>query len=64
MVKLGMIQRNQDELPKCICADCGYEWVKRSNNPKRCPKCFSRDWNLEPIMPVILANEMKGRVIV
>jgi predicted Zn-ribbon and HTH transcriptional regulator len=21
------------------CADCGYEWVSRKENPKKCPKC-------------------------
>jgi rubrerythrin len=24
---------------------CGYWWVSRIENPKKCPSCFSRDWN-------------------
>ena len=27
------------------CNKCGYEWVARTENPKECPECKSRDWD-------------------
>ena len=26
------------------CAKCGYEWIPRVKNPKKCPECQSRNW--------------------
>jgi predicted Zn-ribbon and HTH transcriptional regulator len=27
------------QLPKIKCQKCGYEWIPRVENPKKCPKC-------------------------
>ncbi len=27
------------------CNKCGYEWVARTENPRECPECKSRDWD-------------------
>ena len=29
------------------CKRCGYEWVPRKEDVKRCPKCISPYWNKE-----------------
>jgi len=32
---------------KLKCLKCGYEWESRKENPKECPACKSRYWNIE-----------------
>jgi len=29
-------------LPKIKCPYCGYEWIPRVANPKKCPRCGRR----------------------
>ncbi len=29
------------------CGKCGYSWVPRKENPKECPACKNRNWNME-----------------
>jgi len=31
-------------LPDYDCKACGYKWQPRVENPKKCPRCQSRDW--------------------
>jgi rubrerythrin len=35
------------ELPKLKCPYCGYEWVPRTPEPKKCPNCHNVIWRLE-----------------
>jgi predicted Zn-ribbon and HTH transcriptional regulator len=35
------------EKPPCTCLRCGYEWEPRVDNPKCCPTCLSRKWNIK-----------------
>lgn len=35
------------ELPLLTCKQCGYQWVPRSLNPKKCPNCY-KPWHLDP----------------
>ena len=31
----------------CDCCACGHLWIKRGDKePRKCPKCFSTQWNL------------------
>ena len=30
-----------------VCKRCGYEWEARAANPKECPECKSRTWQVE-----------------
>lgn len=32
---------------KCVCKKCGYEWIARVDNPKKCPnpECQSHKWH-------------------
>ena len=32
-------------MDKVKCVKCGYEWLKRQENPKCCPKCKNYKWN-------------------
>jgi len=29
------------------CYRCGYEWIPRVGNPKKCPYCQSKEWNVK-----------------
>ena len=29
------------------CLQCGYEWEARVENPKECPYCKVRNWNIQ-----------------
>ena len=40
-----------EELKKCKCLRCSYEWIARVPSPLTCSRCKSRIWNKE------LANE-------
>jgi len=33
-----------DEITRYECKKCGYEWIPRVENPKKCPNCQTRDW--------------------
>jgi uncharacterized OB-fold protein len=35
------------ELPKLRCPFCGYEWIPRVPEPKKCPRCHNVIWRLE-----------------
>ena len=37
---------------KLKCLRCGYEWICRIENPKCCPSCTSRKWNV-PRRPLL-----------
>lgn len=28
-----------------VCSRCGHAWTKKTNAPKRCPKCKSAKWD-------------------
>lgn len=30
---------------ECLCNKCGYSWISRTEDPKECPECKSRDWD-------------------
>ena len=38
--------------PPAFCLICGHNWEPRSENPVKCPKCYSRRWNKPPEEPV------------
>lgn len=38
--------------PPAFCLKCGHSWEPRSENPKQCPKCQSRQWNKPSEEPV------------
>ena len=31
-------------LPEYECRHCGHEWIPRTNIPRECPNCKSRNW--------------------
>lgn len=31
---------------KYKCLSCGYEWLPRVDEPKECPNCKNRNWNI------------------
>jgi len=34
------------KIDKFICERCKYEWIPRAETPpKKCPNCYSRNWN-------------------
>jgi predicted Zn-ribbon and HTH transcriptional regulator len=35
------------------CLRCGYVWIARVNNVKRCPKCCNPKWNIPRKIKVI-----------
>lgn len=35
-------------MTNCTCLRCGYTWVSRVEQPKCCPHCKSRVWNVAP----------------
>jgi rubrerythrin len=38
---------NLMQIIKLTCGKCGYSWVPRKDNPKECPACKNRNWNME-----------------
>lgn len=36
-----------NSLPQCECAKCGWEWTPRIKDPKWCPKCRTVYWRKE-----------------
>lgn len=28
------------------CLRCGYKWIRKVKNPKKCPSCRSKKWNI------------------
>jgi predicted Zn-ribbon and HTH transcriptional regulator len=48
------------ELPRLKCNVCGYSWIPRiSTGPKKCPECYSRDWDKENRADTILMEIRK-----
>lgn len=41
-------------LPLLKCAKCGHSWVPRVAVTKRCPNCFSRNWD----KPLFILKEL------
>jgi len=36
---------DESVMPKIVCNKCGYVWVPRVADPKKCPRCgCRRDW--------------------
>lgn len=33
-------------VPTLHCKRCGHSWIPRSDNPQKCPKCCSYQWNM------------------
>lgn len=44
-----------------VCYNCDYEWKSRVPNPRKCPNCQSRKWNMPPVKVEISHD---GRVVV
>jgi len=42
----------QVEINKIKCLRCGHEWVARTTDVRRCPKCQSPYWNKPRIKPI------------
>ena len=34
-------------MKKSICKKCGYSWISRIEQPKECPNCKNRNWEVE-----------------
>lgn len=49
--------------PPAFCLICGYSWEPRSENPKQCPKCQSRQWNKPSEEPVEAPAEQPGDIL-
>jgi uncharacterized OB-fold protein len=59
-----MMEACYDELPHYKCNVCGYTWIPRSAKPKKCPDCFSREWDTEtpPDTVFMEARKLRGLV--
>jgi rubrerythrin len=42
-----MIGNGGSEMVKNVCKRCGHKWVKRTEDPVRCPGCKSPYWDRE-----------------
>jgi hypothetical protein len=49
------------ELPTLKCERCGWAWVPRTPSPRRCPRCYSQEWNSSNPAPVKEATRGKIR---
>jgi len=38
--------KKMSEKDEKVCFKCGYLWIPRIKDPKCCPRCMSRKWNL------------------
>lgn len=37
--------------PNATCLRCNWTWLKRTENPKQCPKCHSMQWQTPRVEP-------------
>ncbi len=49
--------------PPAFCLICGHNWEPRSENPKQCPKCQSRQWNKPSEEPVEAPAEQPSDIL-
>ena len=46
ILKLEVTVPKKATAHKCTCQRCDYTWTARAKEPKECPKCKSRLWNV------------------
>ena len=39
------MERIIPRVTRLTCKQCGHKWIPRTEDPKICPRCMSRDWN-------------------
>jgi len=52
------------KVPTIHCKRCNHEWNPRTNDPKKCPKCGSYNWNTERDTPArhVMVSEEPDRL--
>jgi len=46
----------------CNCCNCDHYWVRRGEKePRRCPGCFSTQWNLPTLRAFATANDTTAK---